>query len=57
VEVAVLKGRSNYLCPRRWQSFRGLVATRDEARLLLKTLVWRTATLTGDRAELNLLGS
>ena len=57
VEVAVLKGRSNYLCPRRWQSFRGLVATRDEARLLLKTLVWRTATLTGDRAELNLLGA
>jgi len=57
VEVAVLKGRSNYLCPRRWQSFRGLVATRDEARLLLKTLVWRTGTLTGDRAELNLLGT
>ena len=57
VEIAVLKGRSNYLCPRRWQSFRGLVATRDEARLLLKTLVWRTATNSGDRAELNLLGS
>ncbi|HKY50203.1 MAG TPA: helicase C-terminal domain-containing protein, partial [Candidatus Limnocylindria bacterium] len=57
VEVAVLKGRSNYLCPRRWQSFRGLVATRDEARLLLKTLVWRTSTLTGDRAELNLFGT
>ncbi len=57
VEIAVLKGRSNYLCPRRWQSFRGLVATRDEVRLLLKTLVWRTATATGDRAELNLLGA
>ncbi|MEO8632769.1 MAG: helicase C-terminal domain-containing protein, partial [Chloroflexota bacterium] len=57
VEIAVLKGRSNYLCPRRWQSFRGLVATRDEARLLLKTLVWRTTTQTGDRAELNLLGA
>src|SRR5687767_2151369 len=57
VEIAVLKGRSNYLCPRRWQSFRGLVATRDEARLLLKTLVWRTTTSSGDRAELNLLGS
>ena len=57
VEVAVLKGRSNYLCPRRWQSFRGLAATRDEARLLLKTLVWRTTTLTGDRAELNLFGT
>src|SRR5205807_10347396 len=23
VPVAVLKGRSNYLCPRRWQIFRG----------------------------------
>jgi DNA polymerase-3 subunit epsilon/ATP-dependent DNA helicase DinG len=57
VEIAVLKGRSNYLCPRRWQSFRGLVATRDEARLFLKTLVWRTATTSGDRAELNLLGA
>ncbi|HEV8228866.1 MAG TPA: exonuclease domain-containing protein, partial [Candidatus Limnocylindria bacterium] len=57
VEVAVLKGRSNYLCPRRWQSFRGLVATREEARLLLKTLVWRTSTQSGDRAELNLLGA
>jgi predicted DnaQ family exonuclease/DinG family helicase len=57
VEIAVLKGRSNYLCPRRWQSFRGLVATRDEARLFLKTLVWRIATSTGDRAELNLLGT
>ena len=57
VEIAVLKGRSNYLCPRRWQSFRGQIATGDEARLLLKTLVWRTATRTGDRAELNLLGA
>jgi DNA polymerase-3 subunit epsilon/ATP-dependent DNA helicase DinG len=57
VEIAVLKGRSNYLCPRRWQSFRGLVATRDEARLFLKTLVWRTGTTSGDRAELNLLGA
>jgi len=56
VRVAVLKGRPNYLCPRRWQVFRGSVSTREEARLLLKTLVWRTATLTGDRAELNLLG-
>jgi len=56
VSVALLKGRGNYLCPRRWQIFRGQVATREEARLLLKTLVWRTTTTTGDRAELNLLG-
>ncbi len=55
VKVAVLKGRANYLCPRRWQIFRGAVATREEARLLSKTLVWRSATETGDRAELNLM--
>lgn len=57
VPVAVLKGRSNYLCPRRWQLFRAQAATREEARLLLKTLVWRMTTITGDRAELNLLGA
>ena len=55
VAVAVLKGRSNYLCPRRWQILRGAVTTREEARLVCKTLVWRTATESGDRAELNLM--
>ena len=56
VPVAVLKGRSNYLCPRRWQQLRAGVATRDEARLVCKTLVWRETTAAGDRAEINLLG-
>ncbi len=56
VRVAVLKGRSNYLCPRRWQLFRTQVTTREEARLALKTLIWRTTTTSGDRAEINLLG-
>jgi DNA polymerase-3 subunit epsilon/ATP-dependent DNA helicase DinG len=55
VAIAVLKGRSNYLCPRRWQILRGSVTTREEARLICKTLVWRTATESGDRAELNLM--
>jgi predicted DnaQ family exonuclease/DinG family helicase len=55
LKVAVLKGRANYLCPRRWQIFRGAVETREEARLLCKTLVWRSATESGDRAELNLM--
>ncbi len=55
VSVAVLKGRSNYLCPRRWQILRGAVTTREEARIVCKTLVWRTATESGDRAELNLM--
>ena len=56
VSVAVLKGRSNYLCPRRWQLLRTQVTTREEARLALKTLIWRMTTVSGDRAELNLLG-
>lgn len=56
VSVTVLKGRANYLCPRRWQHFRTQVVTREEVRLALKTLVWRLGTSTGDRAELNLLG-
>jgi DNA polymerase-3 subunit epsilon/ATP-dependent DNA helicase DinG len=55
VSVAVLKGRSNYLCPRRWQILRTTAATREEARLVCKTLVWRTVTESGDRAELNLM--
>jgi predicted DnaQ family exonuclease/DinG family helicase len=55
VAVAVLKGRSNYLCPRRWQILRGSITTREEARIVCKTLVWRTVTESGDRAELNLM--
>jgi DNA polymerase-3 subunit epsilon/ATP-dependent DNA helicase DinG len=55
IAIAVLKGRSNYLCPRRWQILRASVTTREEARLVCKTLVWRTATESGDRAELNLM--
>ena len=57
VEVAVLKGRANYLCPRRWHLFRLGAVTPDETRFAMKTLVWRERTRTGDRAELNLLGS
>lgn len=57
VPVAILKGRSNYLCPRRWQIFRGAAATRDEVRLALKTLIWRSVTESGDRSELNLMGA
>ena len=56
VPVAMLKGRSNYLCPRRWQIFRTAASTRDEVRLALKTLVWRSVTESGDRSELNLMG-
>ncbi|MCL6646833.1 MAG: DEAD/DEAH box helicase [Chloroflexi bacterium] len=56
LRTAVVKGRTNYLCLRRWAEFRrapvGL--TRDEVRLLCRLLVWLPQTATGDRAELNL---
>jgi predicted DnaQ family exonuclease/DinG family helicase len=55
VAVTVLKGRSNYLCPRRWQQLRGTASSREDARLVMKTLVWRLETTSGDRAELNLM--
>ncbi len=57
LEVAVLKGRGNYLCPRRWHVLRLAATSSEEARFAMKTLVWRGSTPSGDRAELNLLGS
>lgn len=55
-KVALLKGRSNYICWRRLANFRrrGDLST-DELRVLAKILVWLPATETGDRAELMLL--
>ncbi len=57
LRAAVLKGRSNYLCPRRLELFhhRG-PATADEMRILAKVLVWRLENSSGDRNEVNLTG-
>jgi ATP-dependent DNA helicase DinG len=55
--AAVLKGRANYLCPRRFEALRHSgVSGPEEMRLLAKLLVWLPTTQTGDRAELTLLG-
>ncbi len=56
--VTPLKGRSNYLCLRRWDHMRqsGSLAP-DNHRLFLRTLVWVGATGTGDKTELRLLNS
>jgi ATP-dependent DNA helicase DinG len=57
LRAAVLKGRSNYLCPRRLESMRRRGAqTADEIRVIAKVLVWLNGTTTGDRSELNLNG-
>lgn len=58
VRAVVLKGRSNYLCPRRLRLLRRRgPSTPDEMRVLAKILVWRLRDLSGDRTAINLTGS
>ena len=57
LKAALLKGRTNYLCLRRWNHLaRSDSPTIDDARLLSKTSVWMQNTTSGDRAEINLSG-
>lgn len=57
IRAAVLKGRSNYLCPRRLEAMRRRKPeTVDEMRVLAKVLVWLLKSQTGDRNEINLNG-
>ncbi len=57
VRAAVLKGRSNYLCPRRLALLRRRKPeTVHEMRVLGKVLVWLLESRTGDRTEINLNG-
>jgi DNA polymerase-3 subunit epsilon/ATP-dependent DNA helicase DinG len=57
VKAALLKGRANYLCLRRWSYLaRSESPSVDEARLLSKTAVWLQDTVSGDRGEINLSG-
>ena len=57
VQAALLKGRGNYLCLRRWNYLaRSENPTVEDARLLSKTAVWLQDTVTGDRGEINLSG-
>jgi ATP-dependent DNA helicase DinG len=57
VSAAVMKGRSNYLCPRRLENLRRRgPENADEMRILSKVLVWLQTTTSGDRNEINLNG-
>ena len=57
LRAAVLKGRSNYLCPRRLQYMRQRYpANENEIRVLAKVLVWLLENRSGDRNEINLTG-
>jgi DNA polymerase-3 subunit epsilon/ATP-dependent DNA helicase DinG len=55
LRAAQLKGRRNYLCLLRWANLRRSSSlTNDEARLLVRLLLWLPNTETGDKAELHL---
>jgi DNA polymerase-3 subunit epsilon/ATP-dependent DNA helicase DinG len=55
LKTTVLKGRANYLCPRRFESLRYRGAeTKEEMRVLGKVLVWLQEGGNGDRSSLNL---
>ena len=57
VQAAVLKGRNNYLCPRRLEAMRRRgPQNSDEMRILAKIMVWLQGTETGDVGEINLNG-
>ncbi len=55
--ASVMKGRGNYLCPRRLIAVRRRRPTSvDELRTLSKILVWLLESNTGDRGEISLRG-
>jgi len=55
--AALLKGRSNYICPRRFESIRHRgPRNADEVRLLAKLLVWLPDSDSGDVAGITLSG-
>ncbi len=58
VRASVLKGRANYLCPRRLENLKHFgPRNADEMRVLAKVMVWQTTDQGGDRNSLNLNGN
>ncbi len=58
LNAAVLKGRSNYLCPVLVQAMRRRGPTNiEELRVLAKILVWQLQDDTGDKTNITLRGS
>ncbi|MCL4261276.1 MAG: hypothetical protein KJZ52_11695, partial [Anaerolineales bacterium] len=57
LRFSVLKGRSNYLCPRKVENMRhAYPRNTDEMRVLAKVLVWQLTNQSGDRSQINLTG-
>ncbi len=57
LNATVMKGRSNYLCPRKLEYMRSHgPKDANEMRVLAKIVVWMLDNASGDRNELNLTG-
>jgi DNA polymerase-3 subunit epsilon/ATP-dependent DNA helicase DinG len=57
LNASVLKGRNNYLCPRRLLALRRLTPeSPEELRVIAKILVWLRTNSSGDLSEINLTG-
>lgn len=58
LRAAVLKGRANYLCPRRFDNLKHFGPRNvDEMRVLAKVMVWQLTNQSGDRNDINLNGN
>jgi ATP-dependent DNA helicase DinG len=58
LRASVLKGRANYLCPRRLDNLKHLgPRNADEMRVISKVLIWQLTNQSGDRNEVNLNGN
>ena len=57
LRAVVLKGRGNYLCPRRLEALRRRgPESPEEMRVLAKIFIWLQGSSTGDLGEINLNG-
>jgi len=57
INAVQLKGRSNYLCRRRFNMFRtSSNLSHDDIRLIIRILVWLKTTASGDKAEMGFGG-
>lgn len=59
VEAALVKGRSNYVCLRKWEEAgvgADFLTSLEERRFMIRLAGWLAHTQTGDRSELNLTG-
>ena len=57
IKASVLKGRNNYLCPRRLEALRRKgPESPDEVRVIAKMLIWLSETAVGDLSEINIIG-